>query len=145
MNNWARRSVMLKLITVGILILFLLIPTSMLDGLIYQRQSLRNSAQVEVASKWGLQQIVGGPVISVPYEYKTAISTDENGKVSYSTNSGYAHFLPEELEMEGELLPEERYRGIFVVVLYNTQLQVNGTFGPFDAAALSIPASALRW
>ncbi|MEL6275331.1 MAG: inner membrane CreD family protein, partial [Bacteroidota bacterium] len=33
---------MLKLFTIGILILFLLIPTSMLDGLIYQRQNLRD-------------------------------------------------------------------------------------------------------
>ncbi|MEL6140635.1 MAG: cell envelope integrity protein CreD, partial [Bacteroidota bacterium] len=144
-NNWARRSVMLKLFTIGILILFLLIPTSMLDGLIYQRQNLRDSAQVEVASKWGLQQTIGGPIISVPYTYKTAISTDEDGKVSYSTNSGYAHFLPEELEIEGELLPEERYRGIFVVVLYNTKLNVKGKFGPFDAAALGVPETALRW
>lgn len=66
LNEWARSSVSLKLVIIGFLILMLLIPTTMLDGLIYERQSLRDSAQREVAAKWGMEQAVGGPVISVP-------------------------------------------------------------------------------
>ncbi|MBC6994581.1 cell envelope integrity protein CreD [Neolewinella lacunae] len=140
LNEWARRSVTLKLLVIGVMILFLLIPTSMLDGLIRDRQSLRDSAQTEVASKWGLQQTVGGPVISVPYRYQVL---DAEGKTL--TTSGYAHFLPDEINIEGTLNPEERYRGIFVVVLYNTRLQVTGHFGAYDAAALNIPETALQW
>lgn len=141
LNSWARRSVTLKLLIVGVMILFLLIPASMLDGLIFDRQQLRDSAQEEVAAKWGLQQIVGGPVISVPYSYNT-LSTD--GKTSVS-NSGYAHFLPDVIDVTGELTPEERYRGIFVVVLYNTRLEVRGNFGGFAADVLNIPEGALQW
>jgi inner membrane protein len=140
LNSWARRSVTLKLAIIGFLILFLLIPTSMLDGLIYERQQLRDNAQVEVASKWGLEQTVGGPVISVPYYYETT-----GGEDKIIPHSGYAHFLPDEIGMKGELVPEERYRGIYVVVLYNTTVSVVGTFGNFDAAALNIPETSLRW
>ncbi|WP_273444513.1 cell envelope integrity protein CreD [Neolewinella agarilytica] len=140
LNSWARRSVTLKLAIIGFLILFLLIPTSMLDSLIYERQNLRDSAQTEVASKWGLQQVVGGPVISVPYSYEVPAAEDKT-----VTRSGYAHFLPDEINIDGDLNPQERYRGIFVVVLYNTKLKVSGSFGNFDAAALNIPESALRW
>jgi len=140
LNSWARRSVTLKLAIIGFLILILLIPASMLDSLIYERQNLRDSAQTEVASKWGLQQVVGGPVISVPYSYEVPAADDKT-----VTRAGYAHFLPDEINIEGALNPEERYRGIFVVVLYNTKLKVSGTFGNFDAAALNIPESALRW
>lgn len=139
-NNWARRSVTLKLVIIGIMILFLLIPTSMLDSLIMDRQGLRDNAQREVASKWGLQQVVGGPVVSVPYYYET-LSND--GKAIPHT--GYAHFLPENIDVSGELLPEERYRGIYVVVLYNTQLTFSGNFRAFNASALSIPETSLRW
>ncbi|MEM9931284.1 MAG: cell envelope integrity protein CreD [Bacteroidota bacterium] len=141
LNTWARRSITLKLVIIGVMILFLLIPATMLDGLIYDRQQLRDSAQQEVAAKWGTDQVIGGPVISVPYSYNQ-LSAD--GKTTVS-NSGYAHFLPDAIEVEGDLNPQERYRGIFVVVLYNTKLQVKGNFGGFNAAALSIPESALQW
>ncbi len=141
LNTWARRSVTLKLLIIGVMILFLLIPATMLDGLIFDRQQLRDSAQQEVAAKWGTDQVVGGPVISVPYSYNT-LSTD--GKTAVS-NSGYAHFLPDVIEVDGQLDPQERYRGIFVVVLYNTTLEIKGNFGGFNAAALNIPAGALQW
>jgi inner membrane protein len=140
LNSWARRSITLKLIIIGVMILFLMIPALMLDGLISDRQRLRDSAQQEVASKWGMEQVVGGPVISVPYRYDIPAG---DGKTT--SKAGYAHFLPDQIEVAGELVPEERYRGIFVVVLYNTQLQFSGNYDGFDAAALSIPKDALRW
>ncbi|MFK8160935.1 MAG: cell envelope integrity protein CreD [Lewinella sp.] len=140
LNSWARRSITLKLIIIGVMILFLMIPALMLDGLISDRQRLRDSAQQEVASKWGMEQVVGGPVISVPYRYEVPAG---DGKTTIQ--SGYAHFLPDQIEVTGELVPEERYRGIFVVVLYNTALEVKGNFDGFDAAALRIPEDALRW
>lgn len=140
LNDWARRSVLLKLVVIGFIILILLIPSVMVDDLIRQRQNLRDNTQREVASKWGLDQVVGGPVISVPYSYQETSS--DGDPVS---RSGYAHFLPDQLNIEGELVPEERYRGIFVVVLYNAQLQISGNFGTFNAAALTVPESSLRW
>lgn len=142
-NDWARQSVTIKLFVIGFLMLLLLIPSSMLENLIFQRQSLRDSAQVEVASKWGLAQEIGGPVISVPYDYqKTSVEDGKTVKVNYA---GYAHFLPDELNINGNMTPEQRQRGIFVVVLYNTQLQVKGSFKTFDTAALGLPDNALRW
>ncbi|PHI19739.1 cell envelope integrity protein CreD [Lewinellaceae bacterium SD302] len=143
LNDWARRSVTLKLIIIGVLILFLLIPTALLDDLIRGRQRLRDNAQVEVASKWGLTQEIGGPVISVPYREEVIVTVDDEQKISY--REGYAHFLPDEINIDGQLDPEQRYRGLFVVVLYNTQLKVQGRFDGFDAAALGVPAEALQW
>lgn len=142
-NAWARQSVVLKLFVIGFLILMLLIPANMLDSLIYERQRLRDSAQTEVASKWGLAQRIGGPVITVPYSYEVVSVVD--GKETVSTRTGYAHFLPDKLDIDGELFSQERQRGIFVVVLYNTKLKINGFFDGFDATELSIPSSALRW
>lgn len=133
----------LKLFVIGFLILMLLVPANMLDGLIYERQRLRDSAQTEVASKWGLVQRIGGPVITVPYSYEVVAVND--GKETVSTRAGYAHFLPDELDIEGELFSQERQRGIFVVVLYNTKLKVTGFFEEFNVNELSIPATALQW
>lgn len=136
-NNWARRSITLKLFSIGILILILLIPTSMLTSLIYERQGIRDSAIEEVSSKWGSQQTFGGPVLSIPY---TAIVRDAKG--NSETIIRYAHFLPDQIKINGVVTPEKRYRGIYVVVLYNTKLHVTGKFNYPDIKALDIPESS---
>ncbi len=143
LNAWARTSVTLKLLLIGVLILFLMIPAFLIDDLIRERANLRDSAQTEVASKWGLEQTVGGPVISVPYSYDVYVTVDDERRVT--TRTGYAHFLPGEVDIDGQMTPRERYRGIYVVVLYNSKLRVTGSFDQFNAAALSIPENALRW
>ena len=139
-NTWARRSVTLKLLSVGFLMLILLIPASMIQNLIRERENLRDTAIREVSSKWGLNQTVAGPVISVPY---TTIDVGEDGKTF--SRSGFAHFLPDLVEVDGDIKPEQRYRGIYVVVLYNTKLQVKGQFGELNAAALQVPEDDLHW
>lgn len=137
-NKWARTSVTLKLISIGILILILLIPTSMLTSLIRERQDIRDYATNEVSSKWGMQQTIGGPVISVPY---TETVKSENGFIEQVIH--YAHFLPDEVKITGTVLPEKRYRGIYVVMLYKTQLHVTGSFSHPDFSQLSISAADL--
>ena len=137
-NQWARNSITLKLIAIGFLILVLLIPSSQVNSLIYERESLRDEANREVSSKWGSDQTLGGPVISIPYYY--TYKTDD-GKTE--TSIEYAHFLPDSLFINGELKPEKRYRGIYVVVLYSSKIQVNGNFAFLIFDALPIDKSSL--
>ncbi len=59
-NTWAKTSISLKLISIGILILILLIPSSMLTSLVYEREQYRDDAIREVSSKWGDSQTIGG-------------------------------------------------------------------------------------
>jgi inner membrane protein len=133
-NNWVKSSVMLKLITIGILILMLMIPASMLQSLVNERQSTRDIAVEEITSKWGSNQTIGGAVITIPY---TVIQEDEKGKKT--TIVEYAHFLPENLNITGTLIPEKRQRGIYVVMLYNAQLQMKGFFKKPNVELLKIP------
>ena len=53
------------------LMLILLIPTAMIEGIIQERQDRQNEAVGEVAGKWGLTQTVTGPVMVLPYEQIT--------------------------------------------------------------------------
>jgi inner membrane protein len=133
-NNWVKSSVMLKIITIGILILLLMIPASMLQSLVNERQANRDSAVEEITSKWGSNQTIGGAVITIPY---SVIQEDEKGKKS--TVIEYAHFLPENLNITGTLTPEKRYRGIYVVMLYNAQLHIQGFFKKPNVELLKIP------
>ncbi|QHT69445.1 cell envelope integrity protein CreD [Rhodocytophaga rosea] len=138
-NNWARTSITLKLISIGILILILLIPSSMLTSLIYERERYRDDAIDEVSGKWGDSQTIGGPVLTIPYE---VVLEDAKGKVSTITE--YAHFLPEDLVINGRIQPEVRKRGIYEVVLYNTQLEAKGHFSYPKYGELKIPKEKLQ-
>lgn len=138
-NKWARTSITLKLISIAFLVLLLLIPTSMLTTLINERQEIRDMATEEVSAKWGLRQNIGGPVITIPY-----IVTVKDEKGFLVQNIRYAHFLPEELHITGTLLPEKRYRGIYVVMLYKARLHFSGTFNHPDLSLLEIPVNDFR-
>lgn len=133
-NQWARKSVTLKLFSIGFLILLLLIPGSMLNSLIHEREQTRSAAIHEVSASWGASQIIAGPVISFPWQ---RMVKNDKGQMEWTT--GYAHFLPENLEITGHLKPIKKYRGIYVVVLYSAELEIKGYFDKInpDAAGIS--------
>ena len=140
-NHWLRTSTMLKLAVIGLLVLILLIPTNMLQSLIQEREQTRSEAVTEVSSKWGSEQVLGGPVLSVPY---LITLKDDKGNAQPPVTA-YAHFLPDDLQVDGDLRPEQRNRGIFVVMLYNTRLTIRGNFKKPSVAALGIPPGAVQW
>lgn len=139
-NRWLRTSTMLKMAVIGILVLVLLIPTGMLQSLINERESTRNQAVAEVSDKWGGEQLIGGPVLSVPYEL---LSKNDKGVIESHTY--YAHFLPDDLQFDGNVRPEQRSRGIFVVMLYNTQLKIRARFRKPSAASLGLSSDIMQW
>ncbi len=136
---WVRNSVTIKFIVIGILILVLLIPAGMIRRLIQERNSLRNSAISEVSYKWGNPQTIGGPIITIPYKvyYKKDKEIIEDIQ--------YAHFLPENLNIQGEVYPEERKRGIYKVVVYKTKLNFEGTFNKPDFSDWKIQDKNILW
>lgn len=137
-KGWVRGSLTLKLFIVGFLVLVLLIPTTLMQSMVRERQQTRDEAISEISSKWGGEQTVSGPVLSVPYRTRTVNS--KTGQEEESVD--YAYFFPEALTVSGSLTPEKRNRGIYVVMLYNARLHISGRFAPLNTGALSVPASA---
>ncbi|MBN4062411.1 cell envelope integrity protein CreD [Bacteroidales bacterium AH-315-I05] len=127
-NNWLKNSITIRLLTIGILILLLLIPVSMVQDLIREREYRQEGAIREVSSKWGKAQTVIGLVLTVPYNAYTKVYDDDNNKYKLVQSREYAHFLPNQLIIEGEVLPEMRYRGIYEVIVYNSKLKLTGAF-----------------
>ncbi|MCK4652820.1 MAG: cell envelope integrity protein CreD [Candidatus Cloacimonetes bacterium] len=130
----------LKLLIIGALILVLLIPGAMIMSLIRERQIRRDDAVFEVSEKWGQEQTVSGPVISIPFK---TFFKDKKGNWTVYTH--YAHFLPDDLSIEAMVNPEIRYRGIYEVVLYNTSLKLKGNFSSINMKKFSIPAKDILW
>lgn len=135
-----RDSVLFKMIVTGLLVLALGIPLMMVRGQIQERQQRRDSVVSEVAGTWGRAQILGGPVLTVPY---LAHTRDEDGKVTTWTK--LAHFLPETLKVDGRLLPDLRRRGIFEVAIYRADLHASGQFQRPSFAEWGIAPQDILW
>ncbi len=139
-NNWLRTSTLLKICVIGFLILLLLVPTGMLQSLINEREQTRNTVVQEVSEKWGNAQTIAGPVLSVPVR---SVIKDDKGKESVSVY--YANFLPDDLTIAGSVQPEQRNRGIYTVMLYNTRLKLTGRFPKPDLEKLNIGSDQPQW
>lgn len=139
-SQFIKRSMTLKIMSVGILILLLLIPASMVKGLIGERQSRRDAVVEEISGKWGGSQTLTGPFLTVPY--KTYFK-DNQGKTQINLN--YLHILPENLDIRGDMTPEVRYRSLFEAVLYTTRLTFSGNFKLPLTGQLSTEPKNILW
>lgn len=131
---------MLKIVTIGILSLILMIPVVIVSELVTERQSRQEEASAEIASKWGEAQRITGPMLTIPYD--TYELNKEGERVNLSRN--HAHFLPETLNIQGELMPELRYRGIYKVPVFKTRIMLNGFFHAPEMN-LNEPYAEIHW
>jgi len=138
-KGWLKNSVTIKLILISVLALLLLIPSSWIQSLIRERESTRDSAVWEVSSKWGGDQVLAGPVLTVPY----IIEKEVEDEIKHYTRN--AHFLPKKLLVDGEVNTEILNRGIYDIILYNGDLEFSGHFEKPDFGALNIPEEDVRW
>lgn len=145
-KNKSGERLALKSIVIVVLILVLWGAVMLIQGLIDERQSRQQEAINEVSSKWGQQQTLSGPVLTVPYiEYEKNPNAYNEPNTPYLKTIKYAHFLPEDLQVDGKLYPEKRYRGIYEVVVYNSNLSFKGKFPSPDLIALNIPKENIMY
>jgi inner membrane protein len=143
-NRWIQESIMVKLFSIGVLVLVLLIPAVWIDDLIHERQYRAGEVIDEVANKWSDSQLLSGPMLMLPYRKKELVEHGPNNK-ELVERVEKAFFLPEQFDVNGTVTPEQLHRGIFDVVVYESTLQMRATFGKPDLGILSIPEDAVIW
>lgn len=133
-----KTSVIFKISIIFILTLALLIPAALVQNLIREREHTRQEAVSEVGGKWGQAQTITGPYISIPYnDYKQ--SSTSNHRDRKEKVKKWLHFMPEELNINGEVQPDLKNRGIFEVAVYESTLSLGGKFTPISTAQFDIP------
>src|SRR5207247_6084104 len=115
-----RHSTIIKLLVVGALVLVLLIPLAMITGVLNERLRRRNEAVTDITSSWGREQNVIGPVLGIPYQYKAKVVKEvaaADGKMERreieETTIATAYFLPETLNVSGDVHTQKLHRGIY--------------------------------
>jgi inner membrane protein len=127
-----KRPLLFKFTTIAFLMLLLMIPISMINGVINERKLTQESVVEEIAKSSSYSQKLVGPVLVVPYVKKVKEwKVDADTKLRYQVDSflnGQLYFLPSAFAVDGELKTERRARGIYEARLYHADNNISGHF-----------------
>ncbi len=133
----------LKILMVLGLTLAILVPLSMIRGVIHERQAYRLDAVRAVTASYAGAQGLAGPVVIVPYvETVDVEERDDRGvlrRVRREVEREWTWF-PTTFAVDGKLLPSTRNRGLHEVRVYELQAKLAARFDflvPADADALA--------
>lgn len=143
-NRWLRESIMVKLASIGFLMLILLIPGAWIESIINERQSRSDEVIREVSNSWSGEQTLSGPILVVPFVVKEIHDLGKDGK-EIREHTEKAYFLPKTLTAKASISPEQLSRGIFDAVVYHAQLNMNAVFEAPDFKGLADAADVIQW
>lgn len=142
-QDWISKSTSLKLLVIGFIALILLIPQALITDLIHERQARLEETENEVTGKWSRAQTVIGPYLALPYHHYREVQSNGENKVIKELKTAY--FLPDILDIKGELQAESLHRGIFDVVVYRGDIQLKADFGAITPEKLDITVDQILW
>ena len=133
-REWVNNScsISFKIFLIMILILVMLIPKGMVEDLVYERKDRSIEAINDVSSKWGRNQVIDGPVISIPLK-------------EGSSDKKYFHMYCKKLNVSAKVDSEERNRGIFSAILYTSTIDLKGNFNIPQARELGLQEGSLDY
>jgi len=113
----------IKAVITGAIILVMMIPTIFVTNLVSEREQRQQQVTQEISSKWAAPQTLTGPYLYLPYSTRVS---DAAGKITTLHKSLF--ILPENLQVNGSIIPEIRPRSIYKVLLYKSDIKTSGNF-----------------
>lgn len=145
-------SLTFRAITVAIIGLCMWIPLAMVDGVVSERHGLYNNVLSEIASSWGHDQHLIGPVLVIPYTERTVSEKrirNNDGSLRVEETEHFsehvAYVLPETLNLQANINEEHRQRGIYESLVYAANLELQGQFTLPDIRLHSKHVHQVHW
>jgi inner membrane protein len=136
LSFWQKNKLIIKSFFIGFLVLALLIPTFIIMYLVNERKDRKLEVTREISNKWSASQTITGPFLIIPY------SETENNVVVKK----YLNILPEQLDINGNIEPEIRYRSIYKVPVYTTKpLVLKGKFSKNSLHSVNVNPALIKW
>ncbi len=142
-----QKTLLYKVLAIGGVVLLLLIPLSIVNGVISERETFRDQVVRDVAkSSTGMQKIIGA-ILVIPYQQKVIKNTivhkggEKHTVAKEVLQQKYHYLLPEVLDVNGQLSPQELYRGIYKVPTYLANIHLKGKFSIPRDLSLAIASS----
>ncbi|MFK8265752.1 cell envelope integrity protein CreD [Capnocytophaga cynodegmi] len=138
-----------RLIMIGALTLFLLIPLFLVKGLINERAVRQSEVIREINSKWGNEVFFYGPILKIPYLTYTQSEVYDNKTkttiIEKTSEEHYAYFFPEELKNVSQVQTEIKKRNNYESVVFTTQMDFSGKYIKPDFSSKGIPDTDILW
>lgn len=139
-----------KMIMVGLLTLFLLIPLFFVQDLISERSQRKSEVVKEISNLWGSDVAFYGPILRVPYNtYENLNVIDQKtgtATLQRRATTNYAYFFPNELANISKVKKNESLkRGLFNPVVFTADMNFKGNFSSPNFAKLNIPEESIQW
>ncbi len=135
---WTGSKWLIKGGIIALIALLLKIPAYYVEDLIKEREQRQEAAIAEVSDKWAGNQSITGPILVLPYRSFTDSSQKKSSRQ-------LAYFLPDELKIRSGLVPAERHRGIYKVMLYSADIKLNGSFSEVDVTKINLDPGQVIW
>lgn len=116
-----KESVALRIILITSITILLLVPLLMIQSLIDDRQNYRLEAIREISKGWAGSQTVAGPILTAVNKTERE---DKHGKKYFVEEN--IQYLPEKLNINADIEPEIRYKGIYELVLFKSKIKMKG-------------------
>lgn len=142
-GQWLNESLSIKLGVIFFLTLILLIPASLVNDLVRERQQRQQEVVIEVSESWSGAQELAGPILMLPYTKRMMVN--RNGIEQLEEQIHYIYLLPEQLEVGAVTDTKELSRGIFDVAVYEAGVKVSGHFGRLDLTKDEILPEQVNW
>ncbi|MES1200844.1 MAG: cell envelope integrity protein CreD [Pseudomonadota bacterium] len=145
-NLIPRGSMGLKLLLVCLLVLVMGVPLLMVGGIVGDRQVRATQVTTELGDKAGGQQVVGGPMLLVPYT-RTIDANDDQGRPQRRVTHGFYLLFARDGTANTTLVTRgvERRLGIYRAAGYRASTAFNANFDPAEAIARIEPGAQLDW
>ena len=111
-----------KIALIGLLALLMLIPLSMVQKQIGDRQSAAYASEDEVASSWGRSQTLSGPFLKLSYDVE--VQDGQKTSLKNETDRVYPGSLSYDVDIATQIL----HRSIYDVTVYRSEVVVEGDF-----------------
>ncbi|CAL2101048.1 Cell envelope integrity protein CreD [Tenacibaculum sp. 190130A14a] len=147
--TWVKTSSTARMIMIGFLSFILIIPLIFIEDLIRERSYRQKTVVNEIGKQWGNEVVVYGPILKVPYKVFTEklITNEKTKQVTTEKieHIEYAYFFPDKLDINSNIDPEQKKRGIYTTAVFNSSILINGVFKTIDFSKKEIEEKNILW
>ena len=143
-NTWNQDSILIKLGVITVIILLLLIPSAWIQSLVTDREGYQQENLKNVADKWAGNQLVQGPVMALPYRKMVTENNSAGTPVTHEVTKTL-YVLPQTLSMKAGIQTEKYSSGVYDAIVYNSKVNVTGSFNQPDLGDLSIDPATVQY
>ena len=125
-----QRALLIKAVLIAAVFIVVLIPLSMIHGIVNERAARQRAVAQEIASSSFGKQIFAGVVLSLPYteEYDIDVGEGRDKRTEKRQIERVLRLFPAESELTGAVQVGQKHRGLFRVRTFDWQLSARGDF-----------------